>query len=179
MASTRLATFLRPLRVLLTALGLLLPAGSLAFAQSSGVTRDSAGNAIGFFPSGEIRWRAGPASLRPGTMMTVLEGNPAADGVFTMRLKLPGGFVVSPHWHSQIEHVTVVSGTLHFGMGERFDRTRTRTMPAGSFGYWPVGMRHYAWAEGETVLQLHGRGPWTVTYVDAADDPRVPKAQTP
>lgn len=42
----------------------------------------------------------------------------------------------------------------------------------GSFGYWPVGMRHFAWAEGETVLQLHGRGPWTVTYVNPADEPR-------
>lgn len=72
----------------------------------------------------------------------------------------------------QVEHVTVISGLLHLGIGERFDRSATRPMPAGSFGYWPIGMRHFAWAEGETVLQLHGRGPWTVTYVNPADDPR-------
>jgi len=45
---------------------------------------------------------------------------------------------------------------------------------AGSFGYWPAGTRHFAWAEGETILQLHGQGPWTVTFVNAADDPRTP-----
>jgi hypothetical protein len=58
-------------------------------------------------------------------------------------------------------------------MGEKFDRAATRPMSAGSFGYWPIGMRHFAWAEGETVLQLHGRGPWTITYVTPSDDPRL------
>ncbi len=56
-----------------------------------------------------------------------------------MRLRFPEGFEVSPHWHTQIEHVTVLAGTLHFGMGEKFDRAARRAMPAGSFGYWPVG----------------------------------------
>jgi hypothetical protein len=127
---------------------------------------------MGLFLPGNIRWTAGPASLRPGAQAAVLEGDPTREGVFTMRLRLPPGFEVRPHWHSQVEHVTVLAGVLHFGMGEKFDRAATRPMPAGSFGYWPIGMRHFAWAEGETVLQLHGRGPWTVTYVDPADDPR-------
>jgi hypothetical protein len=107
--------------------------------------------------------------------MVVPEGDPAKEGVFTMRLKMPDGFVVSPHWHTQIEHVTVPAGALHFGMGEKFDRAKTQPMPAGSFGYWPIGMRHFAYTEGETVLQLHGRGPWTVNYVNPADDPRQTK----
>src|SRR5262249_52278264 len=47
-----------------------------------------------------------------------------------------------------------------------------RAMPAGSFGTWPAGMRHYVWVEGETVIQLHGTGPWSLTYVNPADDPR-------
>ncbi len=38
----------------------------------------------------------------------------------------------------------------------------------------PAGTKHFAWAEGETILQLHGQGPWTITYVNAADDPRTP-----
>lgn len=129
---------------------------------------------MGLFLPRDVPWIKGPASLRPGAKMAVLEGDPTREGVFTMRLWLPNGFEVSPHWHSQVEHVTVLSGVLHFGMGEKFDRAATRPMPAGSFGYWPIGMRHFAWAEGETVLQLHGRGPWTVTYVTAADDPRRP-----
>ena len=129
---------------------------------------------MGLFLPDEVPWQAGPASLRPGAKVAVLEGDPTRDGFFTMRLSLPNGFEVMPHWHSQAEHVTIISGVLHFGVGEKFDRAATRPMPAGSFGYWPIGMRHFAWAEGETILQLHGRGPWTVTYVIPADDPRHP-----
>lgn len=128
---------------------------------------------MGLFLPAAIQWKPGPPSLRPGAKMALLEGDPTTDGMFTMRLWFPNGYVVSPHWHSQIEHVTVISGILNFGMGEKFDRNRTRAMPAGSFGYWPIGMRHFAYTTGETVLQLHGRGPWTVTYVNPADDPRT------
>jgi quercetin dioxygenase-like cupin family protein len=128
---------------------------------------------MGLFPAAEIKWGDGPPSLQKGAAMAVLEGDPAKEGMFTMRLRFPAGFVVNPHYHSQIEHVTVISGTLQFGMGEKFDRAKTRPMPAGSFGFWPIGMRHFAYAEGETVLQLHGRGPWTITYVNPKDDPRL------
>ena len=127
---------------------------------------------MGLFTPTEVQWKDGPPSLRPGAKMAVLEGDPTREGPFTMRLWLPDGFEVAPHWHTQVEHVTVLSGTLNFGMGEKFDRAATQAMPVGSFGYWPVGMRHFAWTSGETVLQLHGRGPWTVTYVNPADDPR-------
>ena len=127
---------------------------------------------MGLFPPADIKWVEGPPSLAKGARMAVLEGDPAKDGVFTMRLKLPADFDVKPHFHSQIEHVTVLSGTLHFGMGDKLERAKTRPMPAGSFGFWPIGMRHFAYTEGETVLQLHGKGPWTITYVNPADDPR-------
>jgi len=125
-------------------------------------------------PSAEIRWQPGPASLPRGAMMAVLEGDPQSSGVFTMRIKFPAGFEVRPHYHSQTEHATVISGTLHIGMGTRFDRAATKPLTAGSFGFWPAGTRHFAWFEGETILQLHGQGPWTITYVNPADDPRKP-----
>jgi hypothetical protein len=48
-------------------------------------------------------------------------------------------------------------------------------MPAGTFGFWPPDMKHFAWAKGDTVLQLHGTGPWMITYVNPSDDPRKPK----
>ena len=128
--------------------------------------------AMGLFTPAEIHWQDGPASLRKGARAMLLEGDPTKEGFFTMRLWFPDGFVVSPHWHTQIEQVTVISGTLNFGMGDKFDRSATREMPAGSFGYWPIGMKHFAWMKGDTVLQLHGRGPWTITYVNPADDPR-------
>ena len=162
------------MKVMLTA-ALILLTVSAASGQSGvtggdGRTRDK----MGLFTPTDIKWEPGPASLQKGAKMMILEGDPTREGPFTMRLLFPDGFVVSPHWHTQVEHVTILSGVLNFGMGEKFDRGATREMPAGSFGYWPVGMPHFAWAKGETVLQLHGRGPWTVTYVNPADDPRRP-----
>jgi hypothetical protein len=148
---------------------------SIAFALVASVAANqnaSSNQDMALYPAAEIAWRDGPPSLQKGAAMAVLEGDPAKEGMFTMRLRLPDGFDVKPHWHTQIEHVTVISGTLHFGMGEKFDRAKTQPMPAGSFGFWPIGMRHFAWTEGETVLQLHGRGPWTITYVNPGDDPR-------
>jgi hypothetical protein len=124
-------------------------------------------------PSAEVQWKDGPASLPRGVKVALLEGDPAQTGVFTMRLKFPDGTQVLPHWHTQTEHATVIAGVLHIGMGEKFDRQATRPMPAGSFGFWPAGTRHFAWMEGETILQLHGQGPWTLTYVNPADDPRA------
>src|SRR5262245_40581898 len=121
---------------------------------------------MGLFLPGEVQWKDGPASLQKGTKMAILEGDPTKPGMFTMRLWFPDGFIVSPHWHSQIEHVTVISGVLNFGMGDKFDRAATKEMTAGTFGFWPIGMKHFAWMKGDTVLQLHGVGPWTVTYVN-------------
>ena len=156
-------------------IAILLPAtGSAQRVKNKQVDQSAAATQanMGLTVPGTVQWQAGPASLQPGAKMCILEGDPSKEGVFTMRLWMPDGFVVAPHWHSQIEHVTVISGTLNIGMGERFDKTATRAMPAGSFGFWPIGMRHYGWMSGETILQLHGRGPWTVTYVNPADDPR-------
>jgi quercetin dioxygenase-like cupin family protein len=124
------------------------------------------------YPLAELKWGSGPASLPPGAQFVVLEGDPAREGLFTMRLRLPDGYRIPSHYHSGVEHVTVISGTFNVGIGDKFDRAATRPMPAGTFGYWPPPMRHFAWAQGETILQLHGVGPWTVTYVNAADDPR-------
>jgi quercetin dioxygenase-like cupin family protein len=125
-----------------------------------------------YHPATEIVWKEGPATMPKGVRLAVLEGDPTQAGVFTIRLRFPAGMRIPAHSHTQTEHATVIAGVLHIGMGERFDSAATRALPAGSFGYWPAGMRHYAWMEGETVLQLHGQGPWTVTYVDPADDPR-------
>ncbi len=130
---------------------------------------------VGIFPPSEIKWTNGPASLPAGAKLAVLEGDPAKEGFFTMRLWLPDGFKVPPHWHPKVEHGTVISGTFNMGMGEKFDQKATRAMPAGTFGFWQAEMRHFAWAKGDTVLQLHGIGPWTITYVNPSDDPRNKK----
>ena len=124
------------------------------------------------YPLTDVQWKDGPPSLPAGAKFAVLEGDPSKDGLFTMRLKVPDAYRIAPHFHSAVEHVTVVSGTFNVGMGEKFDQSAGKRMPAGTFGHWPAGMRHFAWTEGETILQLHGVGPWTITYVNPSDDPR-------
>jgi hypothetical protein len=123
-------------------------------------------------PPTSMKWYPGPAALPKGVMSAVLEGDPTKPGLFTMRLKFPAGTKVMPHFHSATEHATVISGALYIGMGDKFDMTMTRLMPAGSFGFWTPAMHHFGYFEVETVLQLHGEGPWTATYVNPADDPR-------
>lgn len=123
----------------------------------------------------DIVWKDGPGSLPKGARFAVLEGDPGKEGPFVMRLWMPDGYRISPHWHPKTERITVIGGTFNLGMGEQFDAARTLAMPAGTYGYWEAGMKHFAWTKGETVLQLHGIGPWSITYVNPADDPRNPK----
>ena len=151
---------------------LLVQAQQLIQTSDDESTAESVADEMGISLPAEIKWKDGPASLPAGAKFAVLEGDPAKEGFFTMRLWLPDGFKIAPHWHPKVEHVTVISGTFNLGMGEKFDQANSREMPAGSFGYWAAGMRHFAWAKGETVIQLHGIGPWMITYVNASDDPR-------
>jgi hypothetical protein len=126
----------------------------------------------GIFPPSAITWKDGPPSLAAGAKFTVLEGDPSKEGLFTMRLWLPDGFRIMPHWHPAVEHVTIVSGTFHVGMGDTFAADQAGALPAGTFAFLAPQMHHFAWAEGETVVQLHGVGPWQINYLDPANDPR-------
>jgi quercetin dioxygenase-like cupin family protein len=119
-----------------------------------------------------IKWVDGPASLPKGAKMVILEGDPSQDGPFVMRVKLPGGFRIMPHTHPKEERVTVIRGTFYLGMGTTFDAKAAKAMPAGSYGRTGAGMKHFGWVKGETILQLHGTGPWVIDYVNPEDDPR-------
>jgi anti-sigma factor ChrR (cupin superfamily) len=80
----------------------------------------------------EIKWQDGPASIPPGAKLALLEGNPAKEGPFVMRLKLPDGYRIPPHTHPKAERLTVISGTFNIGMGEKFDEKAFQAMPAGN-----------------------------------------------
>jgi quercetin dioxygenase-like cupin family protein len=121
----------------------------------------------------DIDWQPGPTSLPAGAHFAVLEGNPAEAGVFTLRLRMPDGYHIPPHWHPGVERVTVVSGTFHLGRGDVADRAATHALVAGSYVAMPRESRHFAYAEGETIVQLTSLGPWQVNYVNPADDPRT------
>ncbi len=120
----------------------------------------------------ELKWKDGAPSLPPGAKIAVLEGDPSKPGPFVFRVKVPDGYKIPPHTHPKPERVTVISGTFNLGMGETFDAAKAEALPAGTYGTWPAGMKHFVWAKGETVVQFHGEGPWQIEYVNPADDPR-------
>lgn len=148
----------------------LVLAGAMVAAMVAVAPGEQSGHIM--LQSADLKWGEGPASLPPGAKLVVIEGVLANPGPFTARLKFPAGFTVKPHWHPAIEHVTVLSGTLHFGTGEKFDPKKMKAMRAGSFIVMPPQSPHFASAKGETILQIHGVGPWGVTYVNPEDDPR-------
>ena len=153
----------------------LAPALLIAVVATSAHAQTAERNEPSIHRPSEITWKTGPAALPAGARMAALEGDPAKEGPFTVRFLLPDGYKIPPHTHPKVEHVTVISGTFNLGMGEKFDTSAGQEFPAGTFGFWPAGMKHFAWTKGETIIQLHGIGPWTINYVNPADDPRTKK----
>lgn len=124
-------------------------------------------------------WGPVPPALPAGAQIAVLQGNPFGDGVYTIRLKMPRGYTVPPHFHPTDEMVTVISGNLQIGMGDRVDTKKVKSLKPGAFIAASAGMHHYAIARGETVVQVHGQGPFAITYVNAKDDPRGTQTSSP
>jgi hypothetical protein len=143
---------------------------SAGVAAAQGNPQAAATHAI-VVPPSQITWGPAPAVLPAGAKLAVLEGNPSEAGPFTMRLLVPDRYRIPPHYHPIVEHVTVVTGTFKVGMGETYDASALVPLPAGTFAALEPGTRHFAEAQGETILQLHGIGPWSLIYVNPADDP--------
>lgn len=154
-----------------TALSLLL-SGTLEAQDPAAVIVDRGPEHHLVYHPDEIEWQAGPGSLERGAEVAVLEGDPGEAGVFTLRIRMPDGFVISPHWHPNPERVTVVSGTFLLGSGDALDRTKTERLEPGSYTSLPPETPHYAITEGETIIQLTSTGPWEINYVNPEDDPR-------
>jgi uncharacterized RmlC-like cupin family protein len=119
----------------------------------------------------EVKWGPAPPILPKGAMMAVMAGDPGAAGLVSVRLKMPAGYKIPAHWHPTDEQVTVLSGTLAIGMGDKLDETKGVTLRAGGFGVAPAHMNHYAWTKTGAVIQINLMGPFALTYVNAADDP--------
>jgi quercetin dioxygenase-like cupin family protein len=124
-----------------------------------------------------LTWGDPPPIFEKGAQFTVVSGDPGQAGLYVVRLKMPAGYKIAPHWHPTDEHVTVLSGTFALGMGDAFDKAKMQELPAGGYALLPADMRHYAMAKTEAIVQVHGMGPFKLTYVNPADDPstRAPK----
>jgi hypothetical protein len=157
-------------------------AGLLCFAQSNAdkKSKHAAGESrqahVAITPQ-QVRWAPAPppTGLASAVQLAVLSGDPFKPGsLFTLRLKVPSGAKVAPHWHPGDEHVVIVQGTFAIGMGEKFDEAALHDLPTGSYLMLPKEMRHYGLTKGETIIQVYGVGPFILNYVNPADDPRKP-----
>jgi quercetin dioxygenase-like cupin family protein len=119
----------------------------------------------------EAKWGPPPPVFEKGMSFTVVSGDPSTSGLYVVRAKMPAGYKIAPHWHPTDEHVTVLSGTVAFGMGEKFDKASMKALPAGGYALMPADMRHFAMATTAATIQVHGQGPFALTYVNPADDP--------
>jgi hypothetical protein len=159
----------------LLAILVLLP--TLVWAQTAAAPKKAAGKAKAAGPApvvvtpDKIQWGPAPPVFPSGAQFAVLAGDPGKAGPFIVRLKMPDGYRVMPHWHPATENVTVLSGEVHVGMGDKFDESSMTTLPAHSVAVMPPHHNHYAMAKGDTELQVTGTGPFKLTYVNPADDP--------
>jgi quercetin dioxygenase-like cupin family protein len=147
--------------------------GAVIFAAIVGVaaSQDAPSPAhIMTIPS-ELKWGDPPPVFEKGAGFTVVSGDPGKPGIYVVRLKMPAGYKIAPHWHPTDEHVTVISGEFALGMGDKIDQASAKALPTGSYALLPARMHHYAMARSDAIVQVHGMGPFALTYVNPADDP--------
>jgi hypothetical protein len=120
----------------------------------------------------DMKWSPAPPMLPKGAKFTVVSGDPSKDGLYVVRMKVPAGYKIPAHNHPTAEYVTVISGTFNIGMGDKLDTSKGMALKASGFGEAPANMNHFAWASTPAEIQVHGQGPFAITYVNPADDPR-------
>jgi quercetin dioxygenase-like cupin family protein len=113
----------------------------------------------------QIEWKAEPFSPYPGT--AILYGDPTKPGLYVIRVKLPAGLKIMPHFHPDEWRTTsVLSGTQYFALGAKWDESELKAYPAGTFFTEPKSTPHFVWAkDGEVILQITGMGPTCTTMV--------------
>jgi quercetin dioxygenase-like cupin family protein len=145
--------------------------GTLLAADASAPAPASAPDTHVLASPADLKWGDPPPIFEKGASFTVVSGDPSKPGLYVVRLKMAPGYKIAPHWHPTDEHVTVLAGTFALGMGDKFDKALARPLPAGGYALLPAQMHHYAVAITEATVQVHGMGPFALTYVNPADDP--------
>jgi quercetin dioxygenase-like cupin family protein len=141
--------------------------GGVAWSQGGAATATTEHTAMA---PDEMKWGDAPPVFVKTAKMAVLFGDPSKTGLFIVRLKMPAGYKVSPHWHPTDENVTVISGAMGIGMGDNFD-PKVKIYAPGSFFSMPAKMHHFAYAKKDTVVQVTAMGPFALTYINPEDDP--------
>ena len=151
----------------ITSLSFFLLVSVSAFAQPKTLP-DTTLKPIQIFPE-KIIWSDAKSPLPPGAKTVVLEGNPKKEGVFTIRMKFPSHYVLPAHVHPKDERVTVLSGSINVGIGDKLDKKNAMHYTAGCFYVNPAGIHHYVFTGDEdVVIQLTGIGPWEIEFIGQA-----------
>ena len=120
----------------------------------------------------ELKWMDGPPGLPAGAQFAVIKGDPGKAGAFTIGIKMPANYSVPAHWHPTDEHVSVVSGKLAYGMSDRMNRTAAQGLGAGENVVMKAKMNHWVLTAEGAQVEVSAMGPFKITYVNPADDPR-------
>jgi len=123
----------------------------------------------------DAKWGPAPPLLPPGAQIAVLAGDPGKPAPYTVRLKFPAGYDIPAHSHPTDENVSVVSGDLFMGMGNKLNKTGAMPLGRGGYALMPANANHFAFTKAETTVLLYGIGPVEFKYVNPADDPRNAK----
>jgi hypothetical protein len=160
-----------PTRALSIAGLIALTAGCIAVHLDAAPIEESHANKNGYIEltPDQLHWFSVPNI--PKAQFAYLSGNPSKTGPYAFRVKLEPGAVLPPHYHPRDEAGTVLSGTFFTGMGSIFDKKKGHPLPQGSYAFIPRGMRHFAWVEEPTIVQVHGNGPWQLIPVGANGKP--------
>lgn len=122
-----------------------------------------------------LKWMEGPPFFQPGMKLAVIEGDPSGNGHYTIRGKFPKNFKIMPHFHPTDEHVTVIKGKFYMGIGDKMNEATATELPLGGYANMHAGTHHYAFTKKPCIVQVHGVGPFAITYLNPADDPRNKK----
>lgn len=128
---------------------------------------------------GDLKWGDAPPNLPKGAKISVLSGDPGKAGPFVGRLMVPAGYKIAPHYHSTDEDLTVISGTLYFGEGDKMETKGAHGIKPGGFHHLPAKTHHYAFSKSNTVVQINANGPFDIVYINPDDDPSKKAAAAP
>ena len=147
---------------------LLVPAITLPLLCASGALAQGA-------TAAKLTWGPAPPGFPAGAQLAVVSGDPSKAGPFVVQVSMPDGYKIPPHTHPTDETVSVLKGTFLYATGKTWDDKALKTMATGGSGKIPAEMPHYAAAKGATTIQITSTGPFAITYVNKADDPRNKK----
>ena len=112
-----------------------------------------------------------PVDGIPGATLAVVAGDPSKTGPLVMEMRWPEASKIAPHWHTETERVTILSGTGAIGMGDTMELSKGATVSSGSYAEMPGKMHHWFVAKTPVVMLIEGNGPFDVNFVNPEDDP--------